>query len=160
MQAILKFIYSTVLVMVSAWLCGIFTHIGIEGWYNGYEKPFGTPPNWVFSPMWTLIYALMIVSFFMVLNTASHLKKRAVILFISQLFLQIVWCWAYFSEGLLGVGLVIIIALDIVFFKMIQFFHKITPMAGHLNWLGFAWMCYATFLNSTFVYTYGSIIEF
>ena len=79
MQAILKFIYSTLLVMVAAWLCGIFTHIGIESWYNGYEKPFGTPPNWVFSPMWTLIYALMIISFFMVLNTASHLKKRAVI---------------------------------------------------------------------------------
>lgn len=160
MQSIIKLTYSTLLVMITAWLCATFTHSGIEGWYNTYEKPFGTPPNWIFSPMWTLIYALMIISFFMVLDTASHLKKRAVILFISQLFLQILWCWAYFSEGFLGLSLAIIIILDIVYFKMIRAFKKISPTASQLNWLGFVWLCYATFLNSTFVYAYGSIIEF
>ena len=160
MQTTLKFFVSTLLVMLTAWLCGLFTHIGIQGWYNGLEKPFGTPPNWVFSPMWTLIYALMIVSFFMVLNTASHLKKHAITLFMAQLVLQIFWCWAYFGEGLLGLGLITILVLDVVFYKMIQAFKKISPVAGHLNWLGFVWMCYATFLNLTFVYSYGSTIEF
>ena len=61
MAKLAKFLYSTALVVITAWLCSYFTRYGIANWYESFEKPAVTPPNEIFAPVWALIYGLMIV---------------------------------------------------------------------------------------------------
>jgi len=160
MRKAAKFLYSAILVSLTAWFCGHFTRFGIENWYTAVEKPFGTPPNEIFPPVWSLIYGLMIISFYIVLTTASPLRRTARQLFIAQLFLQAIWCIMFFHQGMLGAAFGIIILLDIVFWRMIKAFGQIRPLAGYLNYPALLWLCYATYLNFIFMYTQGAVVEF
>ena len=102
MAKLAKFLYSTALVVITAWLCSYFTRYGIANWYESFEKPAVTPPNEIFAPVWALIYGLMIVSFYQILTAASSLRQTAGQLFVAQLLLQIIWTFLFFYEGMLG----------------------------------------------------------
>ena len=160
MIKIAKFTYSALLVVITAWLCSYFTQFGINGWYNALIKPFGTPPNQIFAPVWSLIYALMIMSFYQVLNVATPLRPKARQLFIAQLIIQIIWCLMFFYEGMLGAAFGVILLLDFTAWKMVKTFYQIRPLSAYLNYPYLLWLCFATFLNFTFMYTQGAIIEF
>ena len=64
----------------------------IPTWYAGLEKPFFSPPNWVFAPVWTVLYALMAVAFWRVwmLGRGSALQAAA-LAFAVQLILNVAW---------------------------------------------------------------------
>lgn len=160
MKNIAKFLYSAILVGVTAWLCSYFTRYGIDNWYTSLEKPVGTPPNGIFAPVWSLIYGLLIISFYLILNSSSPLRRPARQLFAAQLFLQIIWCILFFYEGMLGAAFGVIILLDIVVWKMISVFGQIKPLAGYLNYPYLLWLCYATYLNFSFMFAQGAVIEF
>lgn len=99
MAKLAKFLYSTALVVITAWLCSYFTRYGIANWYESFEKPAVTPPNEIFAPVWALIYGLMIVSFYQILTAASSLRQTAGQLFVAQLLLQIIWTFLFFYEA-------------------------------------------------------------
>lgn len=155
-----KFLYSVILVGVTAWLCSYFTRFGIDNWYSVLEKPAGTPPNEIFAPVWSLIYGLLAVSFYLVLSSSSPLRRPARQLFIAQLFMQIIWCILFFYEGMLGAALGVIILLDLIVGKMISIFGQIKPLAGYLNYPYLLWLCYATYLNFIFMSAQGAVVEF
>lgn len=160
MEKLAKFLYSAILVVVTAWLCSYFTRFGIDNWYNALEKPFGTPPNEIFAPVWALIYGLMIISFYLILTVASPLRRVARQLFIAQLLIQIIWCILFFYEGMLGAAFGVIVFLDVVVWQMLKVFKQIRPLSAWLNYPYLLWLCYATFLNFVFMYVQGAIVEF
>ena len=95
-----KFFYVFFAVMLTAYICSVFTNNGISQWYNNVEKPFLTPPNNVFPIAWSILYVLIIISTFMVLrDTDSYNRKKANNLFIIQLFLQVLWCFVFFAQS-------------------------------------------------------------
>ncbi len=156
-----KFFYSTFAVLLTAYICSIFTQTGITGWYNDINLPPLTPPNYIFPIVWSVLYVLLILSTFIVLKNAdSYNKRKANNFFIIQLFLQILWCFTFFAQGYLGLGFVVIILLDIIVFKMISIYHKISRVAGMLLYPYYWWLIFATFLNFNFVYNLGLIIVF
>ena len=156
-----KFFYSFFSVMLTAYICSLFTDIGIKQWYNGVEKPFLTPPNVVFPIAWSILYVLIAVSTFMVLREAdSYNRKKANNIFIIQLFLQILWCFTFFVQGHLGLGLAIIVLLDFSVFKMISLYAKVNKTASYMLYPYYWWLIFATFLNFNFVYNLGLIIVF
>ena len=75
MAKLAKFLYSTALVVITAWLCSYFTRYGIANWYESFKKPAVTPPNEIFAPVWALIYGLMIVSFYQILTAATTARS-------------------------------------------------------------------------------------
>ena len=81
MAKLAKFLYSTALVVITAWLCSYFTRSGIANWYESFEKPAVTPPNEIFAPVWALIYGLMIVSFYQILTrrVISAANRRTIV---------------------------------------------------------------------------------
>ena len=84
-----KFFYSTFAVLLTAYICSIFTQSGINGWYNDIDLPAFTPPNYIFPIVWSVLYVLLILSTFIVLKNAdSYNKRKANNFFIIQLFLQ------------------------------------------------------------------------
>lgn len=161
MKTWFKFFYAAAAVLLTAYICSVLTQTGIRGWYHAFPRPRLTPPDIVFPIAWSVIYALLIISTFIVLRDAKDaLRDRANNLFILQLVLQILWCAAFFVEGYLGLGLAVIILLDIAVFKMIMTFGRINRLAAWLVYPYYWWLLFATFLNASFVYVGGLVIVF
>lgn len=161
MQKIFKLFYSIVAVLLTAYICSRFTGFGILSWYDDFAKPPLTPPNFVFPIMWSAIYALLIFATFIVLVKAeAYLRRKANNLFIIQLVLQILWCYTFFAQGYLGLGLLVIILLDIAVFKQIVVYGKASRAASWLLYPYYWWLMFASFLNAMFVYYFGLIVVF
>lgn len=75
-----------------------FTISAIPTWYATLNKPFFSPPNWIFCPVWTLLYFLMGVSFFLIWRQDQKKKKLGIArnYFFAQLFLNFIWTPIFF----------------------------------------------------------------
>jgi benzodiazapine receptor len=108
---ILKLVTSIVLCQLAGFIGSVFTTPTIPTWYKTLNKPFFTPPNWIFSPVWISLFILMGISLFFVWRRANHPQfKPALIFFFVQLILNILWSVAFFGLrspllGLIDIGL-------------------------------------------------------
>ena len=85
-------------VLMAAALGSLATLPNIPTWYTGLAKPWFTPPNGVFSPVWTILYALMAFSVWRILTLPDRVPGRdgALMVFFVQLALNAAWSWAFF----------------------------------------------------------------
>src|SRR3989344_6466068 len=74
-----------------------FSSSSIPVWYEALVKPAQNPPSWLFGPVWTLLYLLMGISLWLIWNSHSGEKKKAILLFAIQLFLNAVWSPIFFG---------------------------------------------------------------
>lgn len=156
-----NFLYSSFLVIITAYASTYFTRFGIYNWYASLDKPVITPPDYIFSVVWTGLYILIIMAFYYVLqNKRSIHFKEAQQLFLAQLLLQIIWCFAFFYQGYIAIALGIILLLDIIVYKMMRVFDQVKRNLGYLILPYFIWICYATLINISFLYIHGFIVEF
>lgn len=161
MNNLRKLLYSAVLVTMTWYVSAFITRYGIYNWYAALEKPNFTPPDVVFPIVWGILYILMILSFFLVLRKSSPINQtRAHHFFLGQLFLQILWTFLFFQQGLLALAFLTIILLDMVVYKMIIYFKNIDKYSAYLLYPYFWWLIYASFLNFSFVYIHGMIVVF
>lgn len=128
---------------------GIATFPSIPTWYAGLEKPPFNPPNWVFGPVWTTLYALMGISAFLVWR--QGLKQRrvkiALGIFLAQLILNVLWSVTFFGlHSLLG-GVVVIVVLWVAIFLSIMAFFRLSKAAGALLIPYILWVSFAAVLN-------------
>ena len=126
-----------------------FTAPSIPTWYAGLVKPPFNPPNWIFGPVWTLLYLMMGVSAWLVLKQYNKNPKviSALVIFSTQLLLNGLWSPVFFGlHSTLG-GFIIIIVLFIMIIKTILVFMKISRLAGFLLFPYAAWVGFASILN-------------
>jgi benzodiazapine receptor len=141
---ILKLAVSIILCQLAGFLGSLFTTPAIPTWYQTLHKPFFTPPNWIFSPVWISLFLLMGISLFLVWGRQDHQKvKTALIFFFVQLILNILWSAAFFGLRSPLLGLIDIGLLWIAILLTTQHFLKVSRMAGfllipYLLWVGFA----------------------
>ena len=156
MTKILKFFYVAAMVLLTGYVSSALTDIGLETWYNGLDKPYLTPQNALCPIMWTILYALMIIAVFLALDR-EHDKGCSKInnIFLTQLLLQIVWCLAFFAKGQIGLGLIIIIALDIAVYRLLQAVKPLGKLPVGLLYPYYIWLLFATLLNISYLMTYG-----
>lgn len=142
---------SFLMVFAAAFIGSVFTFSEIPTWYASLNKPRITPPNWLFSPMWTSLYTLMIISFYIIwANYEKHKDfKLARNLFIIQLILNAFWSIMFFGLHELVLALVVIIFLDFFVLANIIEFRNIEKRAGYLLLPYIAWLTAATILNLT-----------
>ncbi len=161
MTNVKKMLYSILVVVSTAFFCSYFTKFGINGWYQGIEKTSLTPPDSVFPIVWNILYVLMIIAFYLILKSPRHKEyKTAKTLFLSQLVLQIIWCFLFFYNGFIGLALGIIFLLDFIVWKTMFLFRKINPTAYYLMLPYFIWLCFASLLNFSFIVSQGLIVVF
>lgn len=145
-------------IIVGCELVGIlgtfFTSTSIPTWYVTLNKPFFSPPNWLFGPVWTLLYFLMGVSFFLVLEKGYKKKKNqlAIKLFLIQLLLNFTWSPIFFGLKSPGLGLVNIIIMLIFIILTIKNFHPISKVAAYLLIPYLMWVSFATLLNGAILW--------
>jgi tryptophan-rich sensory protein len=136
--------------VVTALLLGQFaTYPNLAPWYANLAKPAFNPPNVVFAPVWTLLYALMAIAGWRVLRLpASPARRKAVILFFGQLALNIAWSWMFFAAQSPLLGLVNVIPQWLVIVATIVAFARLDPPAAVCMAPLAAWVGYAAILNA------------
>lgn len=147
---VIKLIVSLVICGVAAYSGSLFTTPKITTWYARLVKPSFNPPEWIFGPVWTALYLLLGVAAFIIWQQGlDQLRvKRALMAFLLQLVLNVLWSFVFFGmESTLG-GLILIIVLwGAILLTVILFFRQ-SRQAGWLLIPYIVWVTFATVLNA------------
>lgn len=119
-------------------------------WYASLAKPAWNPPDWIFAPVWTLLYVLMGVAAWLVWRRAGCVQARtALIVFLVQLVLNALWSWLFFGLQRPDLAFVDIVALWGAILATIILFGRIHRVTGVLLLPYLAWVGFAAVLNFT-----------
>ena len=153
MNKFLKFTYSFLAVSVTAVVAAFFSNQAMQTFYPNLNMPMFSPPDEVFAPVWSVLYSLMIISYYMVLNSADKtITQNATLLFLGQLFLQMIWSYMFFGIGLFTPAIIVIFLMIWTVYKMIEQFKSINKIAGNLQYPYLIWLIYAAYLNMGIAY--------
>jgi tryptophan-rich sensory protein len=134
--------------LLIGYLGSFYTIASIPTWYSTLNKPFFSPPNWIFAPVWTILYILMAIAAFRVWERRKKKEaKLALRLFGIQLFLNAIWSPVFFGARNLGLAFVIIIAMAYSIFLTIKAFAKVDKVSSYLLYPYIAWVSFASILN-------------
>ena len=115
-----NFLYSLFLVLLTFGFCSYFNSVGMESFYADINLSNLTPPDMVFPFVWTILYALLIFAFDVVLNSKNKEQIRpAATLFTLNLFLQVLWTFVFFYNANFFGGFIVLVILDLVIIFMI-----------------------------------------
>jgi len=148
---IIKLAISIGVCLVAGFVGSIFTNASIPTWYATLEKPSFNPPNWLFAPVWTILFILMGISAFFVwrVGLSEPNVKMALIIFIIQLILNAFWSVAFFGLRSPIAGLIVIVALWIAILLTILSSIKVSIAAGILLIPYILWVSFASILNAS-----------
>jgi translocator protein len=119
-------------------------------WFEQLDKPPWQPPNWVFGPVWTALYALMAVAAWLVWkNHGFRGAPVALGLFVVQLVLNALWSWIFFGLQRPGLAFLEIIVLWLVIAATVAAFWRLHRWAAILLLPYLAWVTFAAVLNGT-----------
>lgn len=150
MNKLAKAILSLAIPLGIGALGNLFTSPEIDGWYRTLEKPEWNPPNGVFGPVWTILYILMGIAFYLVWIADRRAgKKTALTLYTLQLILNLGWSWIFFSRHETGWAVVEIAALWLFILLTIFSFARFNKAAAWLLVPYISWVSFAVILNYT-----------
>ena len=126
----------------------VFTARSVKTWYSALLKPAGTPPSWIFGPVWSILYLLMAVAAWLVWRQRIHQDVwLALALFTAQLILNGLWSFVFFDLRRPGAALVEIIVLLTAIALTATRFAEHSRLAFWLMTPYGAWVLYASYLN-------------
>lgn len=140
--AIIPFI---LLVVGGGLLIGFFTAPG--PWYAALAKPSFNPPNWVFGPVWTVLYVMIAVAGWRIWERAR--SGSAMKLWWLQLILNFMWSPAFFAIQNVSLALAVILALLAAILGFIAAALKVDRLAALLFVPYAAWVAFASVLNAS-----------
>ena len=118
----------------------------IPVWYAGLVKPSFNPPNWIFGPVWSTLYAMMVLSFWRVLLREASLF--AISVFIVQMALNGFWSVAFFAMHDIALALGVVLVLEALILLTIFLFGRIDRLAAWLLAPYALWVGFASILNA------------
>ncbi len=142
-------IVSLVSTYSAAALGSLATASSIPNWYATLNKPFFNPPNWIFGPVWTVLYFLMAMSLYKVWKKAKKNKAATkwVKVFYVHLVFNALWSIVFFGMKQTGLGFVVILILWAMILYLIKSAKKISAVSSYLLYPYLAWVSFATLLN-------------
>jgi translocator protein len=133
-----------VLVLGGGTLIGFMTLPG--AWYAGLAKPPFNPPNWIFAPVWTLLYILVAVAGW---RTWQRERGAGMTAWFIQLALNFIWSPVFFGAHMIGTALVVIVALLAAILGFIVMRWPRDRTTALLFTPYAAWVAFATLLNGS-----------
>jgi translocator protein len=168
----IKFFSSLVICELVGFFGMIFTSPQIEGWYRNLNKPGFNPPNWIFGPVWTIIFVMMGIALYIVWDkkwqpvnkigfenskkinplsrkffSGSWQKANIILIFIFQLILNILWSFLFFAMHLPNFAFFELIMLWFSIIFMIVNFYRVSKQAALLLIPYIVWVSFAGVLN-------------
>ena len=131
-----------------------FTISSIPTWYQYLNKPFFSPPNWVFGPVWTALYFLMGISVYLIWTKNiknQRLKQEGLKYFLIQLGLNFLWSLLFFGLHSPLLGLIDIVILWVMIVITMRKFYPLSKIAFYLLVPYLIWVSFASFLNLSIV---------
>jgi tryptophan-rich sensory protein len=136
-----------------AGLGGFSTVTNVDGWYSTADKAPWSPPNWIFGPVWTVLYTAMAVAAWLVWRKRAPKTRPALAVYAVQLGLNLAWTPVFFGlypvlgTAALWLALGIILALIAAVTLTVLYFGPISRTAGLLLLPYIAWLVFASTLN-------------
>ncbi len=140
---------------------GIATAENVDGWYATANKAAWNPPNFLFGPVWTLLYTLMSVAAWLVWRERARVNvnvnvnvKPALVMYVVQLAINAVWTPVFFGlypfigAPALWIALALILAIDVTVLLTMLRFWKVRRVSAWLLVPYWAWVLFATTLNA------------
>ena len=115
--------------------------------YNELIQPSFAPPGFIFPIVWTILYTLMGISFYIIYNSNSEYRTKAIIVYFIQLILNTLWTLIFFRLNLLLFAFIWIITIIVFVILMIYYFSKINKIAAYLQIPYLLWLIFAGILN-------------
>ena len=138
---------SSVVVCEAAGVAGsVFTISAIPSWYADLQKPWFTPPNWLFAPVWLTLYFLMGATLYLLWGKRPQ-SKVALAAFGVQLVLNVAWSAVFFGAHELFYGFVIISALWLAILVTVALSYRVSRAAVALLIPYILWVTIASALN-------------
>jgi tryptophan-rich sensory protein len=131
----------------------IFTVQGLSGWYGTLQRPALAPPNWVFGPVWTILFALIGVALWLVwrrANLSPTAVRLAVGVFAVHFAFNLGWSAVFFGMQEIGLGLAVILGLWVLIVATMWAFNRVDRRAALLLVPYLLWVSFATYLNYQF----------
>ena len=120
-------------------------------WYETLQRPRLTPPDWVFGPVWTVLYVMIAVSIFLFIRRYKSENGYGIyVLIVLHLIFNLSWTGIFFGLKAPGLALIDIILLDISLVFMIRYFWQGDVVSSILLWPYLIWVLFATYLNASF----------
>ena len=153
MSRLSKLIISIVLCEAAGLASTPFTVSVVKTWYQTLDRPFFSPPNWIFGPVWTILYLMMGISFYLIWSKGVKDKKakEAIYIFLLQLFLNFLWSILFFGLKSPPAALIEIIILWFAILVTIIKFKPISKPAAYLLIPYLLWVSFAAILNFSIV---------
>jgi benzodiazapine receptor len=127
---------------------GMFAAPAMRAWYPTLARPPATPPNWVFGPVWMVLYVMIAVAAWLAWRRPGH--RGALLLWGWQLLANALWAPLFFGLHLIGAALLDLLALLLLAGLATQAFARLARPAALLMLPYLAWTCYAVYLNAGF----------
>jgi len=169
---IAKFLISIIICEFAGIIGSFFTVPQINSWFKNLNKPSFSPPNWIFGPVWTILFVMMGISLYLVWSkkweaknkigsekakswnslsdkffTGSWQKANIILIFAFQLILNILWSVIFFGAQLPGVAFFEILMLWMAILFMIINFYRVSKLSGLLLVPYILWVSFAAVLN-------------
>ena len=145
-ESLARLTVSLVVCLGAAGFGAFITAPALRPWYANLRKPSWTPPNWLFGPVWTILYVAMAVAAWMVWQR-SGLMERPMKLFLLQLSLNAAWSLLFFGLRSPGAAFAEIVTLWLAILATAIEFWKVAPAAGIMFAPYLGWVSYAAALN-------------
>ncbi len=127
---------------------GAVTATNVGGWYQTLAKPAFNPPDWVFGPVWTVLFVLMALAAALVWRHGPVPGRRpAIAWFLAQLALNLAWTCLFFGLQQVGLALLCLILLWFAIAATLWQFGRNDRLAGWLLAPYLAWVSFAGILN-------------
>lgn len=143
-MSIFKKLFYLFLPIILGSLVGVVISSYID--YNILIKPVGSPPSWLFPVMWSIIYLLMGLSYYILKINNSYFGYVDYVYYI-QLFINLMWSIIFFVFKWRFLAIIWIILLVFMVGMLIYLFYKEKKISAYLNILYFLWILYASYLT-------------
>ncbi len=151
-----KSITDALIYIISAELAGVLSALltgGFTVFFDKYAEPPLLPSPWLFPVVWTLLYALMGASAYVISRSEDDEKRRkALAVYWLQLAVNFSWSIVFFRFEALWAAFGVIVLLLVLLILMFSAFREISPLAAYLNIPYIAWVMFAAYLNFATAY--------
>ncbi len=143
-----KFLSLAVFVAMVAVVAALGALFSPDQWYAALAKPAWNPPNWVFGPVWTILYAMIAVAGWLLWLRRREPKSRAaLVLFALQLVVNALWSWLFFGLKSPALALLDITVMWLLIAATVAMSFQVHRAAGWLLIPYWAWVSFAAALN-------------
>ncbi|MBU0981285.1 tryptophan-rich sensory protein [Patescibacteria group bacterium] len=148
----LKLVFSVIVCQCAGIVGSLSVGTSVTTWYEPMLKPSFAPPNWVFAPVWTIMYTLMGIALYLIISDSKKSAERNVGLFFFglQLVLNSLWTFLFFGLQNPPAAFLEIVLMWFCIFATVYYFWRVRKQAAYLLIPYLMWISFALVLNYAF----------